>query len=86
MFVGGLFQTQNLPKEYQEVIDKLNSTLASLGVSVRHRITTHGFSLNITPEPLPWFAQIVACGLEGVKALCIQNELASIIRWRADAG
>ncbi|PRP78819.1 hypothetical protein PROFUN_00992 [Planoprotostelium fungivorum] len=30
---GGLFQTQNLPREYQEVIDKLNATLTSLGVS-----------------------------------------------------
>eukprot|EP01117_Protostelium_nocturnum_P003376 TRINITY_DN1436_c0_g1_i1.p1 TRINITY_DN1436_c0_g1~~TRINITY_DN1436_c0_g1_i1.p1 ORF type:complete len:511 (-),score=233.13 TRINITY_DN1436_c0_g1_i1:59-1468(-) len=30
---GGNFQTQNLPKEYQEIFDAVNSTLTGLGVS-----------------------------------------------------
>ena len=45
--------------------------IASIGVQVRHRLTTHGFSLNITSEPLVWFNQVVACGLADVSAGCI---------------
>ncbi|TRM59284.1 hypothetical protein BD626DRAFT_462765 [Schizophyllum amplum] len=47
--------------------------IASIGVQVRHRLTTHGFSLNVTREPLPWFEQIVACGLADVKAVSIST-------------
>ncbi|EJD04579.1 uncharacterized protein FOMMEDRAFT_19813 [Fomitiporia mediterranea MF3/22] len=42
--------------------------LASIGVQVRHRLTNHGFALNVTPEPCQWFNTIVACGLADVKA------------------
>ena len=45
--------------------------IASIGVQVRHRLTTHGFSLNVTREPARWFEQIVACGLADVKPGCI---------------
>lgn len=45
--------------------------LGSIGVQVRHRFTTHGFSINITEEPIPWFRQVVACGLPGVEATSI---------------
>ncbi|KAJ3980161.1 hypothetical protein F5890DRAFT_761962 [Lentinula detonsa] len=53
----------------------LNPTtkVASIGVQVRHRLTTHGFSLNITEEPLSWFNQIVACGLADVRAGSIEG-------------
>ena len=50
-----------------------HTKIASIGVQVRHRLTTHGFSLNVTPEPLRWFEQVVACGLEDVKAACIAD-------------
>ncbi|EKM60733.1 uncharacterized protein PHACADRAFT_246836 [Phanerochaete carnosa HHB-10118-sp] len=50
-----------------------HNKVASIGVQVRHRLTAHGFSLNVTPEPLAWFDQVVACGLEDVKAACIAN-------------
>ncbi|KAL5534958.1 hypothetical protein ACEPAF_3049 [Sanghuangporus sanghuang] len=42
--------------------------IASIGVQVRHRLTTHGFALNVTTEPLAWLDTIVACGLADVKA------------------
>ncbi|KAL5518393.1 hypothetical protein ACEPAH_75 [Sanghuangporus vaninii] len=42
--------------------------IASIGVQVRHRLTTHGFALNVTAEPLAWLDTIVACGLADVKA------------------
>lgn len=38
------------------------SKIGSIGVQVRHRLTTHGFSYNVTREPRAWFDQIVACG------------------------
>ncbi|KAI0006172.1 lipoyltransferase [Russula compacta] len=46
--------------------------VASIGVQVRHRLTMHGFAMNITHEPRAWFDQIVACGLADVKAASIE--------------
>ncbi|KAG8985606.1 hypothetical protein FRB90_004587 [Tulasnella sp. 427] len=47
--------------------------LGSIGVQVRHRLTTHGFAFNVTEEPLSWFNQVVACGLVDVKATSISR-------------
>ena len=47
--------------------------VASIGVQVRHRLTAHGFAMNVTREPLAWFEQIVACGLADVKAVSIEG-------------
>jgi lipoate-protein ligase B len=38
-----------------------------------HRITSHGFALNVTPQPIKWFDLILACGLEGVRATCLND-------------
>jgi len=53
----------------------LNETtkIGSIGIQVRHRLTSHGFAFNITREPLAWFEQVVACGLADVKAECVEN-------------
>jgi len=53
----------------------LNSTtkLASIGVQIRHRLTSHGFAVNVTREPQAWFDRVVACGLVGVNAGSIEN-------------
>lgn len=53
----------------------LNPTtkIGSIGVQVRHRLTSHGFSLNITREPTAWFEEVVACGLEGVDAGSVES-------------
>ncbi|KAF8526598.1 lipoyltransferase [Hysterangium stoloniferum] len=45
--------------------------LGSIGVQIRHRLTSHGLAYNVTREPLQWFNQVVACGLTGVRAGCI---------------
>ena len=37
--------------------------VAAIGVHVAKGITTHGFALNVTAEPLPFFERIVPCGL-----------------------
>ncbi|KIJ42414.1 hypothetical protein M422DRAFT_171237, partial [Sphaerobolus stellatus SS14] len=47
--------------------------IGSIGVQVRHRLTNHGLAYNVTPEPLKWFDQVVACGLTDVKAACISE-------------
>jgi len=40
--------------------------IASIGVGVRRWVTYHGFALNVDPE-LSYFADIVPCGLAGVR-------------------
>ncbi|KAG8836277.1 hypothetical protein FRC17_007427 [Serendipita sp. 399] len=47
--------------------------LASIGMQVRHGLTSHGFAVNITNEPIAWFDQVVACGLAEVKAASVQS-------------
>lgn len=49
--------------------------IASLGVQVQHRITSHGFALNIHRSALEGFAKIVACGLPDVQLTCIDEQL-----------
>ncbi|MCB9892976.1 MAG: lipoyl(octanoyl) transferase LipB [Planctomycetes bacterium] len=45
--------------------------IAALGVRVRKWCTMHGFALNVTDEPLPWFRHVVPCGIDdrGVTSL-----------------
>ncbi|PIL30903.1 hypothetical protein GSI_07072 [Ganoderma sinense ZZ0214-1] len=59
---------QHIPSEHTGVFLDPYTKVASIGVQVRHRLTTHGFAMNITDEPLVWFNRVVACGLTDVKA------------------
>jgi type IV secretory pathway VirB10-like protein len=56
--------------------------IASVGVHLRRHVASHGVALNVTAAPLPWFARIVACGLEGVAATSIESEQA----WQREQG
>jgi lipoate-protein ligase B len=48
--------------------------VASIGVGVRRWITYHGFALNVDPD-LSYFADIVPCGLNGVRMTSMKEEL-----------
>ncbi|KAH7330640.1 lipoyltransferase [Rhizoctonia solani] len=61
------------PSEHTGVFLSPDEKIASIGVHVRHRLTTHGIAMNITKEPTAWFDQVVACGLDGVKAASIEG-------------
>jgi len=41
-------------------------------------ITSHGFALTVTPEPLMNFRGIVACGIQGVRMTSLASEGASL--------
>jgi lipoyl(octanoyl) transferase len=38
--------------------------VAAIGVKLSRGVTQHGVALNVTDEPLRWFAEVVACGIE----------------------
>jgi lipoyl(octanoyl) transferase len=47
--------------------------IASIGVHVRHGVTTHGFAVNVENDMQP-FSWVVPCGLEGVQMTSIIKE------------
>lgn len=42
-------------------------------MQVRHGLTSHGFAINVTKEPILWFDQVIACGLVDVRAASVQS-------------
>jgi len=72
-YLAGEHGLRHVPSEHTGVFLDVTTKIASIGVQVRHRLTTHGFAMNVTREPLAWFDQVVACGLTDVKAGCIES-------------
>ncbi|KAI9218575.1 hypothetical protein BC828DRAFT_388216 [Blastocladiella britannica] len=52
-----------------------DNKIAALGVHVSRYVTIHGFALNVTCEPLPWFEHIVPCGIVGKGVTSVAKEL-----------
>jgi lipoate-protein ligase B len=48
--------------------------IASIGLHIKRHITSHGFVLNVDNQCIPWFRNIVACGLTDVTATSIQHQ------------
>ncbi|KAG8928856.1 hypothetical protein FRC02_006388 [Tulasnella sp. 418] len=70
------YEIRHHPSDHTGLFVSNDRKLGSIGVQVRHRLTTHGFAFNVTNEPLSWFNQVVACGLADVRATGIQEQLA----------
>ncbi|KAJ7043132.1 hypothetical protein C8F04DRAFT_1073774 [Mycena alexandri] len=64
---------KHAPSDHTGIFLDANTKIASIGIQVRHRLTTHGFAINITREPIPWFNQVVACGLADVHAGSVEG-------------
>jgi len=62
------------PCAHTGVFTSPTAKLGSIGIHIRRRITLHGFALNVTNEPLRWFDQVVACGLDDVRATSVERE------------
>jgi lipoate-protein ligase B len=63
------------PSPHTGVFTTPFTKIGSIGIHLQHRLTLHGFCLNITSDPLPYFDQVVACGLTDVSATSIEKEL-----------
>jgi lipoyl(octanoyl) transferase len=63
-----------------------NDKIAAIGVHIARWITTHGFALNVTNEPLENFAGIVPCGISdgGVTSIERKTGKAPSLRSVAD--
>ncbi len=46
--------------------------VASIGMRIRHGITSHGFALNVDPD-LSAFRQFTVCGLPGVRMTSLRE-------------
>lgn len=48
--------------------------ITAIGVHLRRHISSYGIGLNVTEEPMWFFRQIVACGLEGREATSLEGQ------------
>ncbi|WVQ68509.1 lipoyl(octanoyl) transferase [Kwoniella botswanensis] len=61
------------PEGHVGVFSSPTEKFASIGIHLSHRITSHGFAMNITPQPIKWFDLVMACGLADVKATSLHQ-------------
>ncbi|WWD19284.1 lipoyl(octanoyl) transferase [Kwoniella shandongensis] len=61
------------PDGHVGVFSSPTEKVSSIGIHLRHRITSHGFAMNITPEPIKWFDLVMACGLADVHAISLHD-------------
>ena len=49
--------------------------IGSIGIQLQHRVTMHGFALNLEEQVLPWFKNIVVCGMKDANMTSVETEL-----------
>ncbi|KAL3436752.1 hypothetical protein BDV09DRAFT_193610 [Aspergillus tetrazonus] len=54
--------------------DELPRKITAVGVHLRRNISSYGIGFNVTEEPMWFFRQIVACGLEGREATSLEGQ------------
>lgn len=69
-----------IPPPHVGIYPSSTTKIASIGIQIRHRITSHGFALNVTDEVKYWFDQIIACGAPDITATSIESELRKLGR------
>lgn len=69
-----------LPPPHVGAYPSATTKIASIGIQIRHRITSHGFALNVTDDVKFWFDKIIACGSPDIKATSIESELRRLAR------
>lgn len=63
VWVSDQKSSQNEPKK-----------ITAVGVHLRRNISSYGIGFNVTEEPMWFFQQIVACGLEGREATSLEGQ------------
>lgn len=63
----------SLPSGDQGGIEQLRK-ITAVGVHLRRNISSYGIGFNVTNEPMWFFRQIIACGLEGREATSLQGQ------------
>jgi len=59
----GIFARRSTLKERVSSLWVGNDKIAAIGIHISRWVTTHGFALNVSDEPLANFAGIVPCGI-----------------------
>jgi lipoate-protein ligase B len=62
-----------IPSEHTGTFTSSTEKIGSIGIQLRHRITSHGFSVNIEEQVVPWFNNIVVCGLDDVRGTSAES-------------
>ena len=57
---------------------KEQGKIAAIGVHISRGVTSHGFALNVTNEPLEYFPLIVPCGIATKPVTSLEKELGNV--------